>query len=93
VHGDAVGSGFEAGDLADGVHKGLTMMRAGAAHQRSVDVEKNQIGQDSILRYEAAGHENQLQERGADDRFPSSALRRTSGKEATDGDGLLHISH
>ncbi len=44
VHGNTFGGGFEAGDLTDGVHQRLPVVRAGAAHQRSVDIEKNQIG-------------------------------------------------
>ena len=39
----AVGGCFDAGDLPDGVHQRLTMMRAGAAHQRSIDIEQDQI--------------------------------------------------
>ncbi len=48
------GGGFKTGDLTDCVDQRLAMMRTGAAHQCSIDIEKNQIGQDSILRYEAA---------------------------------------
>jgi hypothetical protein len=45
VDGYSFGGGFEAGHLTDGIHQRLPVMRSGAAHQRSVDVEKNKIGQ------------------------------------------------
>ncbi len=41
MHRDAIGRGFKTGDLPNGINQRLTMMRSGAAHQRSVDVEKN----------------------------------------------------
>ena len=40
---NSVGGGFEPGDLAHGVHQRLPVMRAGAAHQRAIDIEKNQV--------------------------------------------------
>ncbi len=43
MHRDSVGSCFDAGHLPDGVHQRLPVMRAGAAHQRSIDVKQNQI--------------------------------------------------
>ena len=41
-HGDAVGGGFEAGDFADRFDQRETMMRAGAAQERAVDIEKHE---------------------------------------------------
>ena len=43
VHGYSVGGCFDAGDLPDGIHQRLPVMRARAAHQRSVDIEQDQI--------------------------------------------------
>ena len=41
MHGDSFGCRLESGDLADGIHQRLAMVRPGAAHERSIDVEQN----------------------------------------------------
>ena len=47
LHGDAVGGGFQSRHAADAMDQRFAVMRAGAPHQRAVDIEENQcaIGQ------------------------------------------------
>jgi len=44
LDGDAVGGGFQTRDPAYAFDQGLPVMRAGAAHERAVNVEENQGG-------------------------------------------------
>jgi hypothetical protein len=46
---NAIRSGFATGDLADRIDQGLPVVRTGPAHQSSINIEKDQVGQDSIL--------------------------------------------
>ncbi len=43
MHGNAVGRRFEPGDVPHGVDQRLSVMRPGAADQRSIDIEKYEI--------------------------------------------------
>ena len=47
LHRNALGSGFDASDAADGIDQSLAMVRTGAAQQSTIDIEKNQccVGQ------------------------------------------------
>jgi hypothetical protein len=52
LDGDAVGGGIESGDASHGMHQRLPVVRSGASHQRSVDVEQDEcaIAQLPIIR-------------------------------------------
>lgn len=50
MNGDAFGAGFDTGDLEDSIDQRLAVMRAGAADERAVDVEENQVRNGDILR-------------------------------------------
>ena len=42
LHRDALRGGLDAGHVAHGIHQRLAVVRAGAAHQRAVDIEEDQ---------------------------------------------------
>lgn len=45
MHWYAIGRSLQTADLPNGVNQRLPMMRSGAAHQRSINIEKDQVSQ------------------------------------------------
>ena len=49
MHGYAFRGGRETRYFKHRVHQRLPVVWPGAAHQRAIDIEQNQVGQDSIV--------------------------------------------